>query len=83
MFGNSLCHPVKNTFQIVQLSSILYFHDNNLTLTVFSFNIHPVEFIINRHLVTLAFKQFYNFHLLAQQHREESLQNPEISFLTQ
>ena len=83
MFCNRLSHTIKDAFKIIEFTCILYFHNDDITLAVFSLDIYSVEFIVNGLLVTFTFQQLDDFNLFVQQHGKEAFQHSEISFLTQ
>ena len=48
MFSDGLGNAIKNPFQIIKFTSVLYLDNNNLILTVTRLNIHTIEFIFGR-----------------------------------
>ena len=83
MFCYGFGHSIQDTLQIVQLTRILDLDDNNLIFTIESFDINPVELIILRLLVTLAFQNLHYMNLITYQHRKESFEHTKIGFMTQ
>ena len=82
MFGDSLCHAIKHTLEIVEFARVLYFHDNYLALAVLCLDIHAIELVVRLLLIAFALKDVYYLHLLIQEYLQESLKHIEVGFLT-
>lgn len=54
MLGYGFRHAIEYPLQIIKLARILYFHDDDLALVVKRLDVHPVELVILRQLITLA-----------------------------
>ena len=83
MFRNGLGYTIKYPFQIIKLTGVLDFDDDNLILAVLGLDVYPVELVVGGQLVTLAFQNFDNLDLLADEYGKESFENTEIRFLSQ
>ena len=83
MLRDSLRYTVEDTLEECKFARVLYFHDDDLTLAVFSLDVYTVEFIVDSQLVAFALQQFDDLHLFVQQHRQKTFQHAEIGFLTQ
>ena len=75
MFCNGFSHSIQDTLQIIQLTRILNLDDNNLIFTIESFDINPIELIILRLLVTLAFQNLHYMNFITYQYRKESFEH--------
>ena len=53
-----------------------------MTLAILSLYVHPVELVIIRFLITLAFKNLLNLYILPEQNRDETFKNFKIRLIT-
>ncbi len=83
MFGNGFCHTIQDTLQIIQLTGILYFDDDNFVFTVACLDVYPVKLIVGTLLVSLTFENLHDLYLLAYQDGEKSFKHIEIRLLSQ
>ena len=83
MLRYGLGHPVEYALEVVQLAGVLHLHDDNLPLGVGGLDVHSVELVVLCLLVALALEYLHDFHLLADEHGEESLQHVEVGLLAE
>ena len=83
MFGDSLCHSIKDTFQIIEFAGILYFDDDNLVLTVACLDVNTVELVIGSLLISFTFQYFDNRDFFTQKYSKETFKHTKIGLLPQ
>ena len=83
MLRNGLGHTIQNTFKVVQLTSVLDFHDDYLALAVQSLDVNTVELVIASVLIGLALKYLLNRDLLTQKNGKKSLQHTKVGLVSQ
>ena len=83
MLCDSLSHPVKHPFQVIQFPCVLHLDNDDVPFAVTRFYVHPVELIVRRSLVTFTFQYLDDSYGFSQEHRQKPFQHPEISLLPQ
>ena len=68
MLRNGLGYSIQDTLQIIQFTGILDLDDNNLIFTIKSLDINPVELILFRLLITLAFQNLHYMDIITYHH---------------
>ena len=82
MLGNSLCHPIEYALQIIQLTCVLYLHDDDVPFAIFRLDVNSVKLVVGFLLITLAFQYVDNLDRLTDKHCKESLKYSKVSLLT-
>ena len=75
VLGDGFRYTVEDAVQIVELTRLLYLHQNDFALRVEGLDVHAVELVVLGLLVALALQQFHDGHLLVEQHRHQALQD--------
>ena len=83
MLCDGFCYTIEYTLKIVKFTGVLYFDDDDVALTVLGFYVDTVEFVILRLLVSLAFKNLYNFNRLVKEYSQETFQNTKVGLLSE
>ena len=83
VFRDGLGHTVQHALQVVQLTTLLNLHQDNLTLRVLGLDVHAVVFVVLALLVRLTLQQFQNGHFLAHQHRDKTLEDGKVGLVAQ
>ena len=81
MFRDGLRHPVKYATEVVELSSQLHLHDDDVTTLVFRLYIDPVELVGGVLLIALALQNLDNLHLLAREDSDQTLQYGKVGLI--
>ena len=83
MLGNCFRHSIKDAFEIIQFTSVLYFHNDDFSFAVLRLDVYTVELVISSQLIAFTFEDFHYFHLFIQQYRQQPFEYPKIGFLAQ
>ena len=83
MLGDGLGHAIEDALQVVQLTGVLYFHDDDVALAILGLDVNPVELVVLSLLVPLALKNLDNLDGLIEKYGQESLQDTKVGLLSE
>lgn len=83
MVADGFSHAEEYAFEIMHLSRKLYLDDDELPFVVLRHDIDAVELGIFLFLVPFAFKNFLDFYLLVEKHRNEPFEHAEIGLVAE
>ena len=75
VLGDGLRDAIEHTLQIVELTGLLDFHNDDLALRVTCLDVHTVVLIILRLLIGFTLNQRLNLHLLLDEHGDQALED--------
>ena len=63
MLGNCFRHSIKDAFEIIQFTSVLYFHNDDFSFAVLRLDVCTVELVISSQLIVFAYSGGYPFSI--------------------
>ena len=78
-FSNTIEHPL----QIIEFTSLLYFHEDDLILTIPRLDIHSIKLIVDIILIALALQNLDDMDRFVKEHCYQPLENAKVSLVAQ